>query len=145
MKQGIVKFSKEFKTMSGNVWLGIENEYDMNTEDPVDVFKRAEATVNQYANMSGLVLYFDHNGSFVPASIEKKPEDREVGLTPELIMGCGDIPTLQTFYLLVDKSNRFDLKEAYKKRKDELVAKETKEILAATEAHIQATNNKQQQ
>lgn len=62
MKQGIVKFSKEFKTMTGNVWLGLENEYDMNAEDPLAVFKRAEETIQQYAQASGLVIYFDSNG-----------------------------------------------------------------------------------
>lgn len=61
MKQGTVKFSKEFKTLTGNVWLGIENEYDMNTEDPIDVFKRAEETIQQYAYASGLVFHIDYS------------------------------------------------------------------------------------
>lgn len=62
MKQGIVKFSKEFKTITGNVWLGIENEYDMNSEDPLVVFKRAEESINQYATSIGLMVYFDSRG-----------------------------------------------------------------------------------
>lgn len=69
-----------------------------------------------------------------PRVIEKEPEDRSIGLTPELLMSCEDLVTLQSFYLLVDKSSRVELKEAYNKRKSELVDKETKEILQATEA-----------
>jgi len=146
MKQGIVKFSKEFKTITGNVWLGVENEYDMGTEDPIDVFKRAEETVNKYASMSGLLIHFNYDGSFVspspypadyttsnagPRVIEKNPEDREVGLNPELLMSCQDLVTLQTFYPLVFKLTKGDdaLKDAYNKRKSELVAKESKELL----------------
>lgn len=67
MKQGIVKFSKEFKTITGNVWLGIENEYDMNSEDPLVVFKRAEETVNQCATSIGLAVYIDSR--FLPENL----------------------------------------------------------------------------
>lgn len=57
MKQGTVKYSKEFKTANGSVWLGLENEYDMNSENPISVFERVEQTVHQFAKSSGLVLF----------------------------------------------------------------------------------------
>lgn len=77
---------------------------------------------------------YDVGTVYGPRVIEKEPEDRSIGLTPELLMSCEDLVTLQSFYLLVDKSSRVELKEAYNKRKSELVDKETKEILQATEA-----------
>ncbi len=46
MKQGIVKFSKEFVTPIGlKEWASVEYEFDMQTEDPLDVFARAKKDV----------------------------------------------------------------------------------------------------
>lgn len=49
MKQGIVKFSKEFVTPIGTKeWVGIEMEYDMSTECPKDVLTNAKTIVEQW-------------------------------------------------------------------------------------------------
>lgn len=138
MKTGIVKFSKEFVTPTGTKeWVGLEMEYDMSTECPRDVLTNAKTIVEQWHKESNSQGLLDNFNNFVPPGpppiIQKQPEDRAIGLTPELITSCEDVVTLQSFYLLVVKSNRADLKEAYNKRKDELVAKESKEILDTTE------------
>lgn len=147
MKQGIVKFSKEFITPTGlKEWLSLE--WDVN--EPFDearametFMKVKEFVCSGQPSSQGLI---DNLNNFVPPGpppiIQKQPEDRLIGLTPELIASCEDIATLQTFYLLVDRSTDETLKIAYKNRKDQLVAKETKEILDATEAHIQNTKKK---
>lgn len=127
----------EFGVLKGT-WIGLEAVID-DTETPEsrlsalkEIEERWYAKQNPHLQPQGPPAY-DGNSVSGPRVIEVKPEDRSVGLTPELLMSCSDIVSLQTFYMLVDKSNRVDLKEAYDKRKDELVGKETKEILAATE------------
>lgn len=123
-------------------WIGLEAEID-DTEIPEKQLDAIKAitdqwyrTKNSHLQLQGPVGVTPYDGNSFPGPriIEKSSEDRKVGLTPELIMSCEDIVTLQSFYMLVDKSNRVDLKEAYDKRKDELRIKETKEILDATNA-----------
>lgn len=46
MKQGIVKFSKEFISESGlKEWIGCEYQFDMDTEHPQDVYEQAKNDV----------------------------------------------------------------------------------------------------
>lgn len=49
MKQGIVKFSKEFVTETGlKEWAGIELPFNEERESGVDALRRAETIVNEY-------------------------------------------------------------------------------------------------
>lgn len=131
-----------------DTWIGLEAVIDdtETAESRLSALKEIEeqwyAKQNPHLQPQGPPAY-NGNSSPVPRVIEVKPEDRVVGLTPELIMSCTDIVSLQTFYMLVNKSNRVDLKEAYDKRKGELLDKETKEILEATERETmrRRTNN----
>lgn len=96
MKQGTVKFSKEFRMLSGNVWLGIENEYDMNTQDPLEVFKKAEETVNQFAKMSGLVFTIESIPPAPPTEIpsikvERTSEDARIAELIRDIYACTEL------------------------------------------------------
>lgn len=51
MKQGTVKFSKEFVTPIGlKEWVGIEMEYDMSSECPKEVLTNAKTIVEQWHN-----------------------------------------------------------------------------------------------
>lgn len=143
MKQGIVKFSKEFVTETGlKEWAGIELPFNEERESGVDALRRAETIVNEYQRPKIYLMQYNMPYQTQSAPAGQLPEERQVGLTPELIMSCEDIPTLQSFYLLVGKSNRIDLKEAYESRKQELVAKETKEILSATERNTKEVSRK---
>lgn len=142
MKKSVVKFTKEFITETGlKEWVGINLKFNEERESGADALRRAETIVNEYQRPKSYIMQYNIPYQTQSVSIHS-PDERPVGLTPELIMSCQDITTLQTFYMLVDKSNSVDLKEAYSKRKDELVAKETKEILTATEKNIKAVSNK---
>lgn len=133
MKQGVVKFSKEFVTDTGlKEWAGIELPFNEERESGVDALRRAETIVNEYQRPKSYIMHY--NITYQPQGNpgDELPEERQVGLTPELLTGCSDLTVLQEFYMLVKLSNRVDLKEAYDNRKAELVAKETKGILDAT-------------
>lgn len=143
MKQGIVKFSKEFVTDTGlKEWAGIELPFNEERESGVDALRRAETIVNEYQRPKSYLMQYNMPYQTQSTPAGQLPEERQVGLTPELIMGCEDITTLQTFHLLVDKSNDETLKVVYNNRKAQLVAKETKEILSATERNIKAVSKK---
>lgn len=134
MKQGIVKFSKEFVTDTGlKEWAGIELPFNEERESGVDALRRAETIVNEYQRPKSYIMQYNMPYQTQSTPTGELPDDRQPGLSPELIMSCSDIATLQSFYLLVKGSNRVDLKEAYDKRKSELVKKETNELLEATE------------
>lgn len=128
----------EFGTLK-DVWVGAEGSLDDTEVAENQLDKIKEITEKWYQSrhpQPGVQcppMYFAGEVTG-PRVIEVKPEDRAIGLTPELITSCEDITTLQSFYMLVDKSNRVDLKEAYYRRKEELVANGTKEILDATNA-----------
>lgn len=133
MKQGIVKFSKEFVTDTGlKEWAGIELPFNEERESGVDALRRAETIVNEYQRSKSYIMQYNMPYQTQSAPAGQLPEERQVGLTPELLAGCSDLTVLQEFYMLVKLSNRVDLKEAYDKRKEELVAKEAKKIVDAT-------------
>lgn len=135
-----IKYTAHFDEfgMIRDQWIGMEASLD-DTEVPGKQLDAIKAETEEWYRKQNPHLpqqsppIYNGNSFPGPRVIEVKPEDRAVGLTPELISSCNDIVTLQTFFMLVEKSNRVDLKEAYNKRKDELVKKETKEILDATE------------
>lgn len=129
-------------------WIGLEAAID-DTEIPERQLDAIKAITESWYHKQnpGLQPPPMFNGNQYdpgPRVIEKKPEDMSVGLTPELLMSCTDIVTLQTFYPLVFKLTKpdDDLKNAYNKRKEELVAKETKEILEATERYAIKSSKK---
>lgn len=130
MKQGIVKFSKEFMTPTGlKEWVGIEWPVDFENDNVMGAFNQAKKAVCDFQLASSALSEMTFGGSVFPSQvgpspiINRNPEDREVGLTPELLAGCSDIVVLQEFHMLVELSNRTDLKEAYEKREKELIAK----------------------
>lgn len=115
-------------------WIGLEAAID-DTEIPERQLDAIKAITESWYHKQnpGLQPPPMFNGTPLdhgPRVIEKKPEDRVVGLTPELITSCEDIGTLQSFCMLVDKSNRADLKEVYERREREL--KEINKINNAT-------------
>lgn len=141
MEQGKVKFSKEFITPTGlKEWVTLEW--------PIDVPFDEEKAMQTYAKVKEFVCntqpvnasLYDNPYPLIGANelpvINKESEGMEPGLTVELLMSCTSITSLQTFYLLVDRSDSLSLKEAYDTRKAQLVEKETKEILDATNARI---------
>lgn len=124
MKQGIVKFSKEFVTETGlKEWVGIELPFDSENESAIDALRKAETIVNEYQRPKSYIMQYNMPYQTQSTPTGELPDERQPGLSPELIMSCSDLITLQSFYLLVKGSNRVDLKEAYTQRMSELVGK----------------------
>lgn len=60
MKQGIVKFSKEFVTETGcKEWVGIELEFDASSESALDALKRAETIVREYQRPKSYLMQYE--------------------------------------------------------------------------------------
>lgn len=142
MKIDRVKYTAhydEFGTLKDQ-WIGLEGQID-DTESPESKLDEIKAITERWYQKNN-----PHPGTQMPPMnfagqvygnpriIETKPEDREIGLTPELIASCEDMVMLESFYKLVKMSNQVDLNEAYDKRKGELRQKEISEILAAADA-----------
>lgn len=119
MKQGTVKFSKEFITPIGlKEWAGIELEYDMNTECPQEVLTNAREIITGW-HMSGSPGIPDNSiPPGPPPIIQVKPEDREIGLTPDQILSCNDLIVLETYRWLI--KGKPELERAYFLRHDQL-------------------------
>lgn len=129
MKTGIVKFSKEFVTPIGlKEWVGVEMEYDMSGECPKEVLTNAKAIVEQWheANGNGIVYENKYNlpqqePTWIrPTVIQSKPEDKETGVTPDLILASKDLAELESFRWHLKKNN--ELERAYMLRHDQLMA-----------------------
>lgn len=129
MKTGTVRVSEEFIKPDGTKkWFSHEKQYNIDTEDPLNVFANADAKISEYAKMSGQVILYNSQPSSSglyesvppghPPIIQVNPGDREVGVTVESIMSCQDLITLDTYKFLV-KSNA-ELTRAFEVRKEQL-------------------------
>lgn len=82
MKQGIVKFSKEFVTPTGTKeWVGLEMEYDMSTECPRDVLTNAKTIVEQWHKESSSQGLIDNSippGAPPVINVQRTSEDIRV-------------------------------------------------------------------
>ena len=143
MKKGIVKYSEEFVSPVGlKSWRGIELEYDMSSEDPIEVFGNAKKIVEKSASINNKfsgypnLLNPDEN---LPV-ITSKQEEPQIGITPESLMSCQDLATIDSYRLLI--KGKEDLELAYMKRRKEIVDEEAKGILYATEKQINASSRK---
>lgn len=129
MKQGIVKFSKEFITPTGlKEWLSLE--WDVN--EPFDEAKAMETFMkvkefvcNSQPSSQGLI---DNSNNFVPPGpppiIQKQPEDRSIGVTIDDLDSCTDVATLDAYRLIV--KGKEDLQAAFDKHRSRLVARDLK-------------------
>lgn len=72
MKQGIVKFSKEFVTDTGlKEWAGIELPFNEERESGVDALRRAETIVNEYQRPKSYLMQHEiiYPSQYGPADI----------------------------------------------------------------------------
>jgi len=134
MKKGIVKYSEEFVSPIGlKSWRGIELEYDMSSEDPIEIFDNAKRIVEKSASsnhpFSGYpnLLNPDDN---LPV-ITSKQQEPQIGITSESLMSCQDLVTIDSYRLLI--KGKEDLELAYMKRRKEIVDAEANGILSKTE------------
>jgi hypothetical protein len=122
MKKGTVKISKEFVTSIGlKEWIGLELEYDMNTECPKEVLTNAKTIVEQWHKENNPLIPDNiiHPAQTSPIGIiQTKEEDREIGITPESIMSSPDLKVLETYRWLI--KGKPELERSYILRYDQL-------------------------
>lgn len=128
-------------------WIGMEAAIDDTEDAGRQLTAIKELTESWYKSNApssvGPVGVAPYDGNSFPGPrVIDRSENIPVGLTPQLLQSCTDLTTLQSFFLLVKSSNDADLNDAYEKRKSELVNEESKELLAATEAHTKLKKSK---
>src|SRR6266536_3163778 len=91
MKQGIVKFSKEFVTPIGlKEWASCEREYDMASEEPRDVLTAAKKTVIEWheASNKGMADSSIPPGPPPVINVERTSEDKRIADLVKDIYAC---------------------------------------------------------
>jgi hypothetical protein len=94
MKQGIVKFSKEFVTPIGTKeWVGVEMEYDMSTECPREVLTNAKTIVEQWhsSNNQGSFDSSIPPGPPPVINVERTSEDKRIADLIRDIYACTEL------------------------------------------------------
>jgi len=143
MKKGIVKYSEEFVSPIGlKSWRGIELEYDMSSEDPIEIFDNAKRIVERSASLSNPFSGYPNllNPDDNLPVITRKQEEPQIGITPKSLMSCQDLVTLDSYQILI--KGKKDLELAYMTRRAEIVAEEAKGILYATEKQRNGSSGK---
>lgn len=140
MKQGLVKFSKEFITPTGlKEWVTLE--WDVNVpfdeKKAMETFSKVKEFVCNY--QSSYPVFQEYSSPLVPSPTIQLNTEREIGVKPEDIMSCQDLKTLET-YRLIMKGNS-ELEEAYNLRRGVLVRKESQEILDKTNKYYESLDD----
>lgn len=120
MKTGTVKFSKEFITPIGlKEWVTLDWDVDVPFDEKkaMETLSKVKEFVCNYQTSSPV---FPDNSipPGPPPIIQVKPEDREIGVTPEAILSCPDLIVLDTYRWLITANP--ELKRAYTLRHDQL-------------------------
>lgn len=132
MKQGIVKFSKEYVTETGlKEWAGIELPFNEERESGVDALRRAETIVNEYQRHKSYLMQYEmiHPAQYTPSKIVE-PAQVEIGVSVNTLYSCVDLPTLDAYRLIV--KGKPDLEAAYNAHRKLLVKSESDALLAAS-------------
>jgi hypothetical protein len=139
MKQGTVKFSKEFITTIGlKEWVSVELEYDMATECPRDVLTNAKEIVTQWHQASSPGFPDNSIPPGPPPIIQVQQQDIRIGVLVEDIMSCKELAVLDSYRLMVKGND--ELTAAYNKRRSEIVGAEVDDICKKTEEFSEAIN-----
>lgn len=157
MKQGTVKFSKEFVTPIGlKEWVGIEMEYDMSSECPKEVLTNARTIIEQWYKESNQQVSFDIRPSgsglyeSVPIgpppviNVERTSEDIRIAELIRNIYACTELDGengLWSYYKLA--STNEEAKLAYEIMGKRLRKKESQDLLDATNEFYDKRRTKQ--
>jgi hypothetical protein len=127
MKQGTVKFSKEFITPIGlKEWVGIEYPVDFETDDIQEAFNYAKGEVmKSQASSPGFPDNSIPPGP--PPIIQVQQQEIRIGVLVEDIMSCKELVVLDSYRLMVKGND--ELTVAYNKRRSEIVSAEVNEIV----------------
>lgn len=98
--------------------VGIEIEID-ETEQPQDALTEAKRIAETWHIANNPQVHELIPGPFdqLPITISYS-EDPEIGITPEVIMSCNDLVTIDSYRLLI--KGKQELENAYTKRREEL-------------------------
>jgi hypothetical protein len=103
-------------------WISVDMALDgANGESAKEALDKSKSFVDQWYKDNGQ----PYPGSIPPygapaQTIHVRPEDRELGVTPEQIMSCADLIVLETYRLLV--KGKPQLESAYSVRYNQLSA-----------------------
>ena len=118
--KGIAKNSQEYVDAMGlKRWLGLDLEFDQDVKSPEEALVEVELKVrNAIAKSNGQEMLNSSIPPGPPPVIQIKPEDREIGVTPEAILSSPDLKVLETYRWLITANP--ELKRAYTLRHDQL-------------------------
>lgn len=91
MKQGIVKFSKEYVTETGlKEWVGVEIEFDANNETALEALRRAEDIVRQHQQPKKYLMQYE--GCYpAQAAPSRTSEDERVAKLIAELYACTEL------------------------------------------------------
>lgn len=118
MKQGIVKFSKEFVTETGlKEWVGVELPFDADSQSAGNILRVAETLVNEYQRNKSYIMQYNMP---CQAKEDMPPDYVNAPVTVSAILSCGSLEDLHREYKYRVRGNDL-LVEAYQKREKELI------------------------
>lgn len=131
MKQGTVKFSKEFITPIGlKEWAGIEYPVDFDTDNIQEAFNYAKGEVMK-SQVSSPGFPDNSIPLGPPPIIQVQQQEVRIGVLVDDIMSCKELAVLDSYRLMVRGSE--ELTAAYNKRRSEIVGTEVNEIIKRTD------------
>lgn len=95
MKQGIVKFSKEFVTEAGlKEWVGVEIPFDFEQESASEALKLAETIVREYQRPKSYLMQYE---SLHPAQIapSRTAADEIIAATIAGLYACTELEGIE--------------------------------------------------
>jgi hypothetical protein len=134
MKQGTVKFSKEFITPIGlKEWVTLEWSVDepFDEKKAMETFSKVKEFVLNY-QVSSPVFPDNSIPPGPPPVIQVQQQEIRIGVLIEDIMSCKELAVLDSYRLMVKGND--ELSAAYNKRRSEIVGAEVNEIIKKTDS-----------
>jgi hypothetical protein len=144
MKQGTVRVSEEFTKPDGTKkWYAHEKQYNQDTEDPMDVFAKAEAEMNAYVKTSSQVILDNSVPPGPPPviNVERTSEDRRIADLVKDIYACTQLDGNNGLWSYSKLASTSTLaQQAYDVMGKKLRAKESQELLDKSKVVHTKTN-----
>lgn len=130
-----IKFTAHYDEF-GNLkdqWIGMEAAID-DTETPERQLDKIKVMVDNWYKANNIQINGGYPNALSPdyalPTITSHSAEPQIGVTPEVIMSCQDLVTLDSYRLLI--KGKEDLELAYSKRRKEIVDEEVNSILDRT-------------
>jgi hypothetical protein len=124
--KGIAKHSMEYVDAFGlKRWVGLELEFDQSQTHPLNALANVEKLVQHAIPKHNNQILGDYSHPLPEVQVNSK--DRESGITIEDILSCNDIPTIDSYRLLIRDQPL--LQQAYNKRREEIKQAEISDIM----------------